>query len=78
MEYDMPSQIAKQIAVGLYQQIGALLAVEKRENPADFENFKSNYIAKQTQSPANVRRRYYIRKHSVRLGKIPQGLYIIN
>jgi len=57
--YLISQEIAKQIAVGLYREVGEYVATAKRDNPGDYEHFKSDYLAKQAaQSPSPNKRRY--------------------
>ena len=58
-EYRIPQEAARQIAVGLYRQVGDFVAAAKRSNLADYERYADDYLAKQaTRSPAPGRHRH--------------------
>lgn len=59
MNYQMPREVAHQIAVGLYRQVGEFVAAAKLDNPEDYERFKIEYLAKQSgRFSAPVKRSY--------------------
>jgi hypothetical protein len=46
-EYVIRTEIARAIAVGIYRDIGAFVAVAKRDSPEDYARFKAEYQAMQ-------------------------------
>lgn len=72
IEYKIPCEVTHQIAVGLYQKVGAFVADAKRDNPDDYERFRIEYLAKQsTHTSTPIKRRYTCNRHNI--GRIPKG-----
>jgi len=62
VKYTISKDIAHAIAVGLYQKAGEFVAAAKRDNPADYEFFKTTYLEKQAAQASTPTKRRYTRK----------------
>lgn len=46
-EYKIHQKTAREIAVGLYRQIGTYISAARQSNPDDYERFQTEYVASQ-------------------------------
>lgn len=62
-EYKISQETAHSLAVGLFQQVGTYIKKAIEDNPEEYENFKTDYLAKQKlQTSAHKDRRKAKRK----------------
>jgi len=64
-DYEMPREVARQIAVGLYRQVGEFVIAAKQDNPGDYERFRTEYTAKQAAQSSIPAKRRYTRNRSL-------------
>lgn len=64
-DYKIPCEVARQIAVGLYRQVGKFVIAAKQDKPEDYERFKIEYLAKQSAQSSAPVKRLYTRNRSI-------------
>lgn len=57
IQYQLSREDARQLAVGLYRQVGSFVAASRRNNPEDYARFKAEYEAKQVAQTSAPKRR---------------------